>query len=146
MIFFLRILRPPRSTRTDTLFPYTTLVRSGLVARPGRSAQRTPVQRREREPPHERRQPVVDGLRGGRARRVFLDASLVAGERSRRGPAHARGDRPLDDDVGARGPEVGATGFGKGNGAIEERHGLSCGWRITQGRPAGPRPPPAPGR
>src|SRR3546814_15722114 len=23
--------RPPRSTRTDTLFPYTTLVRSGVV-------------------------------------------------------------------------------------------------------------------
>src|SRR3546814_18663794 len=23
--------RPPRSTRTDTLFPYTTLVRSGLL-------------------------------------------------------------------------------------------------------------------
>src|SRR3546814_15497590 len=27
-IFFLRIRRPPRSTRTDTLFPYTTLFRS----------------------------------------------------------------------------------------------------------------------
>src|SRR3546814_8304170 len=27
--FFLRIRRPPRSTRTDTLFPYTTLFRSG---------------------------------------------------------------------------------------------------------------------
>src|SRR3546814_9238802 len=27
--FFLMILRPPRSTRTDTLFPYTTLFRSG---------------------------------------------------------------------------------------------------------------------
>src|SRR3546814_12724195 len=26
------ILRPPRSTRTDTLFPYTTLVRSDLDA------------------------------------------------------------------------------------------------------------------
>src|SRR3546814_11082200 len=26
--FFLSILRPPRSTRTDPLFPYTTLVRS----------------------------------------------------------------------------------------------------------------------
>src|SRR3546814_11053434 len=26
--FFLRIRRPPRSTRTDTLLPYTTLVRS----------------------------------------------------------------------------------------------------------------------
>src|SRR3546814_20110807 len=27
--FFLIIRRPPRSTRTDTLFPYTTLFRSG---------------------------------------------------------------------------------------------------------------------
>src|SRR3546814_3955477 len=30
-MFFLRIRRPPRSTRTDTLFPYTTLFRSDLV-------------------------------------------------------------------------------------------------------------------
>src|SRR3546814_9863687 len=29
-IFFLMIRRPPRSTRTDTLFPYTTLFRSRL--------------------------------------------------------------------------------------------------------------------
>src|SRR3546814_14831326 len=28
--FFLMIRRPPRSTRTDTLFPYTTLFRSVL--------------------------------------------------------------------------------------------------------------------
>src|SRR3546814_5749758 len=28
--FFLRMRRPPRSTRTDTLFPYTTLFRSYL--------------------------------------------------------------------------------------------------------------------
>src|SRR3546814_2830553 len=28
IIFFLMIRRPPRSTRTDTLFPYTTLFRS----------------------------------------------------------------------------------------------------------------------
>src|SRR3546814_18564578 len=28
MVFFLMIRRPPRSTRTDTLFPYTTLFRS----------------------------------------------------------------------------------------------------------------------
>src|SRR3546814_6634021 len=28
--FFLMIRRPPRPTRTDTLFPYTTLFRSGL--------------------------------------------------------------------------------------------------------------------
>src|SRR3546814_12659066 len=35
VFFFLMIRRPPRSTRTDTLFPYTTLFRSrrrrGLV-------------------------------------------------------------------------------------------------------------------
>src|SRR3546814_4296776 len=31
MFFFLIIRRPPRSTRTDTLFPYTTLFRSVLV-------------------------------------------------------------------------------------------------------------------
>src|SRR3546814_6269888 len=30
--FFLMIRRPPRSTRTDTLFPYTTLFRSTAVA------------------------------------------------------------------------------------------------------------------
>src|SRR3546814_5403726 len=29
-VFFLMIRRPPRSTRTDTLFPYTTLFRSDL--------------------------------------------------------------------------------------------------------------------
>src|SRR3546814_18592699 len=31
-IFFLMMRRPPRSTRTDTLFPYTTLFRSLLSA------------------------------------------------------------------------------------------------------------------
>src|SRR3546814_6234834 len=31
--FFLMIRRPPRSTRTDTLFPYTTLFRSNNKAR-----------------------------------------------------------------------------------------------------------------
>src|SRR3546814_17989803 len=31
VFFFLMIRRPPRSTRTDTLFPYTTLFRSGGV-------------------------------------------------------------------------------------------------------------------
>src|SRR3546814_13178280 len=31
--FFLMIRRPPRSTRTDTLFPYTTLFRSAVDGR-----------------------------------------------------------------------------------------------------------------
>src|SRR3546814_13855096 len=33
MFFFLMIRRPPRSTRTDSLLPYTSLFRSGLAAR-----------------------------------------------------------------------------------------------------------------
>src|SRR3546814_8444945 len=32
IVFFLTIRRPPRSTRTDTLFPYTTLFRSVTIA------------------------------------------------------------------------------------------------------------------
>src|SRR3546814_1581242 len=31
VVFFLMIRRPPRSTRTDTLFPYTTLFRSQFL-------------------------------------------------------------------------------------------------------------------
>src|SRR3546814_10590692 len=31
--FFLMIRRPPRSTRTDTLLPYTTLFRSGSIGK-----------------------------------------------------------------------------------------------------------------
>src|SRR3546814_2784237 len=34
LFFFLMIRRPPRSTRTDTLFPYTTLFRSIIVICP----------------------------------------------------------------------------------------------------------------
>src|SRR3546814_19368303 len=52
--FFLMIRRPPRSTRTDTLFPYTTLFRSktGAVERT-RSAnidRRADAARRDRRP------------------------------------------------------------------------------------------------
>src|SRR3546814_5329001 len=40
-VFFLMIRRPPRSTRTDTLFPYTTLFRSGAAGqRPGPRCRR----------------------------------------------------------------------------------------------------------
>src|SRR3546814_16365506 len=33
LFFFLMIRRPPRSTRTDTLFPHSTLFRSGSACR-----------------------------------------------------------------------------------------------------------------
>src|SRR3546814_14416139 len=44
VFFFVMIRRPPRSTRTDTLFPYTTLFRS---PRQGQAASvRPPVERK----------------------------------------------------------------------------------------------------
>src|SRR3546814_15601260 len=42
--FFLMRRRPPRSTRTDTLFPYTTLFRSAARSRP--RPRQTPRRRR----------------------------------------------------------------------------------------------------
>src|SRR3546814_15236672 len=58
--FFLMIRRPPRSTRTDTLFPYTTLFRSELpladLVTPARHAAR-----READDRHDRDQPGERG-------------------------------------------------------------------------------------
>src|SRR3546814_20735036 len=42
LFFFLMIRRPPRSTRTDTLFPYTTLFRSVIDQATWISADRGP--------------------------------------------------------------------------------------------------------
>src|SRR3546814_4391007 len=41
VFFFLMVRRPPRSTRTDTLFPYPTLFRSGMLR--GRKDTRAPM-------------------------------------------------------------------------------------------------------
>src|SRR3546814_2410166 len=49
VFFFLMIRRPPRSTRTDTLFPYTTLFRSMSIVvsyQPSLSLRGSPFDRR----------------------------------------------------------------------------------------------------
>src|SRR3546814_5678366 len=83
------IRRPPRSTRTDTLFPYTTLFRSAIVA-PARPSPDAPQQ--------------VVGGRGERARQV-VDALLLHPVEDGRGPnenirvpyrRHAIGGHRLD--------------------------------------------------
>src|SRR3546814_2680738 len=48
--FFLMSRRPPRSTRPDTLFPYTTLFRSPIRTRPGKT-------RHKRDPGDESHEP-----------------------------------------------------------------------------------------
>src|SRR3546814_17148757 len=59
LFFFLMIRRPPRSTRTDTLFPYTTLFRSA------RSSAALPhgLRRRRLQPENEGAEQV--GIRTG---------------------------------------------------------------------------------
>src|SRR3546814_19169171 len=48
-VFFLMLRRPPRSTRTDTLFPYTTLFRSVVaIAQIGSPLVVTAQMKRER--------------------------------------------------------------------------------------------------
>src|SRR3546814_7115063 len=60
---FLMIRRPPRSTRTDTLFPYTTLFRSG----DGRGGDVPPGHQMGGDHPPSRQHPG-DGAQGGAAR------------------------------------------------------------------------------
>src|SRR3546814_12568962 len=48
--FFLMIRRPPRSTLTDTLFPYTTLFRSLARTDPGTPGARRPGTRHDDAP------------------------------------------------------------------------------------------------
>src|SRR3546814_7036266 len=59
LFFFLMIPRPPRSTRTATLLPYTTLFRSPASA----AMPERPVQRRWRQPVHAA-YAVDDGMTG----------------------------------------------------------------------------------
>src|SRR3546814_5142036 len=65
-VFFLMIRRPPRSTRTDTLFPYTTLFRSPACRR--RSGRRSPAPARS-SGNRRRRRPRSPAGRAGAARR-----------------------------------------------------------------------------
>src|SRR3546814_225364 len=60
------IRRPPRSTRTDTLFPYTTLVRSGFQVRQAREPRPAQLHQRVRYQPGMGIEPVpVDGIATG---------------------------------------------------------------------------------
>src|SRR3546814_5675014 len=62
-LFFLMIRRPPRSTRTDTLFPYTTLFRSCVHRSRGRRALRSHAQPLGAAPSVDVRRGVADRYR-----------------------------------------------------------------------------------
>src|SRR3546814_15013439 len=85
--FFVKIRRPPRSTRTDTLFPYTTLFRSHHV----------PTGRQRHLQQHE------DDFRSGH-RRVGTHARHLGGRRREGGrilrPDGHRGRRRERQQIG----------------------------------------------
>src|SRR3546814_7553282 len=64
------IRRPPRSTRTDTLFPYTTLFRSSIMNSRTSSSHASPMARRSRSTAVEPSSmvPISSSRRGSRPR------------------------------------------------------------------------------
>src|SRR3546814_7854125 len=63
MVCFLMILRPPRSTRTDTRFPYTTLFRSTGSASNLAQASRSGLFQRDGQPEPAARDPCTRDIR-----------------------------------------------------------------------------------
>src|SRR3546814_15813470 len=88
-LFFLMIRLPPRSTRTDTLFPYTTLFRSGRRAGPlsGRGELR-PRAVPERQARRCRAVARKSGDARGAARAARLRHDAVQWRRRKIGRAH----------------------------------------------------------
>src|SRR3546814_11754381 len=79
------IRRPPRSTRTDTLFPYTTLFRSGLSAVDAPDRRRTAGKRRDRRSAEATGEigglPSASGARHRRAMLYYEDIEVGAVQR-----------------------------------------------------------------
>src|SRR3546814_11683581 len=88
VFFFLMIRRPPRSTRTDTLFPYTTLFRSMML---------------ENELAHRSLEEVEAGLD---AIAAAMDASIDAG-------CSSTGVLPGGLKVKRRAPQIAADKIGR---------------------------------
>src|SRR3546814_5771820 len=128
LIFFLMIRRPPRSTRTDTLVPYTTRVRSPVLAgrhrHPGRRPRLGPGRRAGG--PAQRR-PRADGARrdvGANSHAVGLPHPPAARAAQERGT----GGRPRADpgiaDQSAGGPARPALAPGRSEEHTSELQSL----------------------
>src|SRR3546814_18195068 len=100
------IRRPPRSTRTDTLFPYTTLFRSRL-----RSADIAFAGEARRDEAAHRRVADLEALRPGAVLEILHGAGGLAEH-----AAEGVGDLPgieAEPPAGRRGGPEGAAGRGR---------------------------------
>src|SRR3546814_619976 len=140
MFFFLMIRRPPRSTRTDTLFPYTTLFRSfhALI-----SILKASTPRRPPSPPSSRRK------RKGLRQQFGLGSSRPS-HPGRRGPGvwerdcdEEKNRPPPPPDRGAHPRRAGFRAGRRQPRAVQLAAGAHLGplylWRRTLPRSGGGR-------
>src|SRR3546814_20335163 len=118
------IRRPPRSTRTDTLFPYTTLFRSD----PARAV--LPVDRDDAQPDRDRRAAAVRRIDGGGADRDQAGNHLRA--RPRLPAGVAPGARVRAAAQPGRCIRLRAVRAGAGSVTDRETGKASCGEKTYQ--------------
>src|SRR3546814_20116642 len=104
------IRRPPRSTRTDTLFPYTTLFRSGQYGQGASTEDADRRAARQRGDGQRMRQEGRSGeqrrRRNGEGRRAPLAERHDGDQRSHREEQTPDGDRREQRGGRSRGPAV----------------------------------------
>src|SRR3546814_18976954 len=122
------IRRPPRSTRTDTLFPYTTLFRSLLAGRAGQDVDRRFAVARKRQ-----RQP---GIGGGN------DLAIVAQQCQRLAFLAQRDMREGQRDDRVAVPDAKVHRLAQLRGGGGEAAGVQLGLAEHRAIAAVARPPP----
>src|SRR3546814_14537550 len=117
------IRRPPRSTRTDTLFPYTTLFRSRGDGRGRRQLRAgrlrgTSSQHRHPRPLREPAAAVAAQLHPGRARRALIPSEPERGEPFMQIEPYLFFDGPAEEaaEFYQRARGRGVEKFGRGGG------------------------------
>src|SRR3546814_15381214 len=124
------IRRPPRSTRTDTLFPYTTLFRSPLVARLNADTRQIYIRARISDAARQDLSTIANMRVNGREGPVPL--ASVASLSMESGPAQIdRYDRQRYVTIGA---DLGGMAPGAAKTAAHELH-------VAQSLPASGKPP-----
>src|SRR3546814_11632951 len=124
--FFLMIRRPPRSTRTDTLFPYTTLFRSRLAPRDQRQRRAVLHDPAAARRPADAGALAVGAGTGLAGRRRLRDDQLLRGQR-----LSARGRSPCAQSA-AGGERVGGSRAVSAAGAESRDRG--GGWAPASDR------------
>src|SRR3546814_20218358 len=81
IIFVLMIRRPPRSTRTDTLFPYTTLFRSAVDRRRTRDLSSRHARAARLDASGDRARGRLDDRRTDRGRAARAPGAVALGDR-----------------------------------------------------------------